>query len=170
MKSSKETQNPSRTSITLASGTKAFLTHLRGWKYTPILHYSASRLAFCTLIFVVLKKAKRQQRESISVAECGFCSKNTLSSWMPQACKWARAQFAFWALRNTLNAISPVTKTQLSPGTKSSKAIICVLEWQTLLMCSITLGKPSQSGKCWHGCFFFCVLALLPVFFNALQV
>lgn len=99
-----------------------------GLKYVSNLHYSDSCSEFFAPWVSWCLKRQRGSNGKTFLWLCGFCSKNTLRSWMPQACKWGGLSLHL-TLRNTLDAISPVTptKTQLSPGTKSSKSIICVL-------------------------------------------
>lgn len=104
MKSSKDTQSNSRTSIThtcFRTGAKAFVTDLRTWRAYFNLTLLGLLFVYAPWVAQGLKSHIGSNEKKFLWLSCGFCSKNTLSSSVPQACKWARSQFAFHVQRYT---------------------------------------------------------------------
>lgn len=94
-KYSSNTQNNSRTYMTTTSGSSQ-RPSWQMWRLEGIFQPDIAQPFFClcTLSCIMHRKPSRDGKTFMWLG-CGFFSKNTLSSSMPQACKWVKVQFAF---------------------------------------------------------------------------
>lgn len=152
MERSKDTQKNSKTPLSGQAQNPSWQT----WGPGGVFQWYVAQPSVCLCTLEDIKRQIGSIGNTFLWLSCGFCSKNTLSSIMPQAWKWSGAQFALhirrytWCLftcyphqDTTWNEVPEVNDLHIRNNELFLFALLItyLLHW----------GRPSQPGRCWHG-------------------